>query len=176
MIMKLTNQQCDEVISWISYFGKSNVRYCPDVCSPAGLHKSRLDYNICEVKREETTQWFFDLISEFLKDEYPNNKINEGNYFYAHEFFTGGKFTKHVDRERQNDWAIIIGAKLNDDFEGGEFWLDDKLLEGNTRGMAYYYDSTQWHEVKPIKSGTRYSMLCYVRARDFVNKQTKSLL
>jgi hypothetical protein len=167
MIMKLTNEQCDEVISWISYFGKSNVRYCPDVCSPAGLHKSRLDYNICEVKREESTQWFFDLISDFLKDEYPNNKIKEGNYFYAHEFFTGGKFTKHVDRERQNDWALIIGAKLNDDFEGGELITYNPDGELATeKGLLYKMDSEVLHEVTEITKGTRYSFVYFITYKE----------
>jgi hypothetical protein len=86
--MKLTTDQCNEIISWTDKFGKSNVRYCPDVCSPAGLHKSRLDYNITEVKRVESTQWFFDIISDFISEEYPNNKVKEGDFFYAHEFLS----------------------------------------------------------------------------------------
>ena len=50
------------------------------------MRKSRLDYNICEVRRKEFTQWFFDLISEFLKKDYPNNKIKEGNIFMPMNF------------------------------------------------------------------------------------------
>jgi predicted 2-oxoglutarate/Fe(II)-dependent dioxygenase YbiX len=123
---------------------------------------------------------------EFVKNKFKNFiesefsfKVHEVN-IYALKYYQNFKFGRHIDRayhkESNKDFVYNINVVLNDDFEGGEFWLDDKLLEGNTRGMVYYYDSTQWHEVKPIVSGTRYSMLCYVRERDFVNKQTKSLL
>lgn len=165
--MKLTEKQCEEIISWMSYFGKSNVRYCPDVCSPAGLHKSRLDYNICEVKREQSTQWFFDLISEFLKDDFPNNKIKEGRFFYAHEFFTGGKFAKHVDKERQNDWAVIVGAKLNDDFEGGRLITYNPDGELATEsGVLYKMNSDVLHEVTEITKGTRYSFVYFISHKE----------
>jgi flagellar basal body rod protein FlgC len=161
--MKLTKEQCNEIISWISYFGKANVRNCPDVCSPAGLHKSRLDYNICEVKRGETTQWFFDLISEFLKNDYPNNKIKKGNYFYAHEFFTGAKFTKHIDKERQNDWALVIGAKLNNDFNGGKLLTYNPDSELATEmGVIYKMNSNTLHEVTEVTEGTRYSFVYFI--------------
>ena len=123
---------------------------------------------------------------EFVKNKFKNFiesefsfKVHEVN-IYALKYYPNFKFGRHFDRaynkESNKDFVYNINVVLNDDFEGGEFWLDDKLLEGNTRGMVYYYDSTQWHEVKPIVSGTRYSMLYYVRERDFVNKQTKSLL
>lgn len=161
--MILTTIQCKEIISWVDLFGKSNVRYCPDICSPVGLHKSRLDYNICEVRRDKTTQWFFDLISEFLKEDYPNNKIKEGNYFYAHEFFTGGKFVKHVDKERKQDWALVVGAILNDDFKGG------KLITYNPdgelameQGVIYKMNSNVLHEVTEVTTGTRHSFVYFI--------------
>lgn len=165
--MKLTTEQCNEIISWISVFGKSNVRNCPDVCSPAGLHKSRLDYNITEVKRVESTQWFFDLISEFLSHEYPNNKIKEGRFFYAHEFFTGAKFTKHVDKDRQHDWKVIVGAKLNDDFRGGELLTYNPDGEIATEaGLLYRMDSEVLHEVTEVTEGTRYSFVYFISHQD----------
>jgi hypothetical protein len=69
-----------------------------------------------------------------------------------------------------------VNVVLNDDFEGGEFWLDDNLLENNKPGMVYYYDSLQWNEVKEINNGVRYSILCYVRERYFIIKEKKSLI
>jgi len=65
---------------------------------------------------------------------------------------------------------------LNDDYEGGEFWLDDELFQGNLPGHVYYYNSTQWHEVKPVTKGIRYSLLCFVRERDLIIKEKKSLI
>lgn len=111
--------------------------------------------------------------SEFLFDV---NIVN----VYALKYLPNCKFGRHFDRqfnyEFNKDFVYNINVTLNDNFEGGEFWLDDKLFEGNEPGIVYYYNSTQWHEVKPIKNGVRYSMLCYIRERDFIKKQTKSLL
>lgn len=96
------------------------------------------------------------------------------------KYLEGYKFNRHIDRvkglEKNKDFVFNINVVLNDEFEGGEFWLDDKLLIGNTAGMVYYYNSDQWHEVKEVISGVRYSMLCYIRERDFVNKKNKSLI
>lgn len=165
--MKLTTDQCNEIISWTDKFGKSNVRYCPGVCSPAGLHKSKLDYNITEVKRVESTQWFFDIISDFIYEEYPNNKVKEGDFFYAHEFFTGAKFAKHVDKDRQHDWKLIVGAKLNDDFEGGELITYNPNGELATeKGLLYKIDSEVLHEVTEITKGTRYSFVYFINYKD----------
>ena len=166
--MILTNEQCCEIISWIDYFGLSNVRYSQDLCGhKGGLHQSRLDYNICEVKREISTQWFFDLISEFLKDEYPNNKIKEGNFFYAHEFFTGARFTKHVDKKRQNDWGLIVGAKLNDDFDGGKLLTYNPNGELATEvGKIYKMNSEVLHEVTEVTKGTRYSFVYFITYKE----------
>ncbi len=99
---------------------------------------------------------------------------------YALKYLGGYLFHRHIDknehRENNKDFVYNINVVLNDEFTGGEFWLDDKLLEEITPGMVYYYNSDQWHEVKTVTSGVRYSMLCYVRERDFIHKKNKSLI
>jgi hypothetical protein len=161
--MKLTDVQCKEIISWIDYFGKQNVRNCSDICSPAGLHKSRLDYNITEVNREDKTQWFFDLISNFISKKYPDNKIEEGRFFYVHEFYQGARFTAHIDKDRQNDWRLIVGAILNKDFEGGNLITYNPNGELATEmGELYKMNSDILHEVTEITKGTRYSFVYFI--------------
>jgi predicted 2-oxoglutarate/Fe(II)-dependent dioxygenase YbiX len=99
---------------------------------------------------------------------------------YVLKYLQGGLFHRHIDRvehrETHRDFVYNINVILNDDFTGGEFWVNDNPFIGNTPGIVYYYDSTQWHEVKPILSGTRYSMLCYIRARDLISKNTKTFI
>jgi predicted 2-oxoglutarate/Fe(II)-dependent dioxygenase YbiX len=99
---------------------------------------------------------------------------------YALKYLPGCMFGRHYDRhydkEKNKDFVYNINVVLNEDFSGGEFWLDDKIVKNNKLGMAYYYNSVQWHEVKPITKGVRYSMLCFVRERDFISKIKKSIL
>jgi hypothetical protein len=114
----------------------------------------------------------------FINNEFSFNVHNANLYIL--KYLPGFKFSRHFDRhltkELNRDFIYNVNVILNDDFEGGEFWLDDNLLENNKPGMVYYYDSLQWHEVKEIKNGVRYSILCYVRERDFITKEKKSLI
>jgi hypothetical protein len=114
----------------------------------------------------------------FINNEFSFNVHNANLYIlkYLPGFKFGRHFDRHLAKEINHDFVYNVNVILNDDFEGGEFWLDDKLLEQNSPGMVYYYDSLQWHEVKEIKSGIRYSILCYVRERDFIIKEKKSLI
>jgi hypothetical protein len=119
-----------------------------------------------------------DKFKSYIKSEF-NFKLDTINVTVI-KYLEGYRFNRHIDRiqhrEKNHDFVFNINVVLNDEFVGGEFWLDDKLMEGNTAGMVYYYNSDQWHEVKSIKKGIRYSMLCYVRERDFINKTNKSLI
>jgi len=165
--MTLTDKQCKEIISWHDYYNKMNVLECPDVCPPPGLYKSRLNYNISEVQRDSRTQWFFDLVHDYLKGDYPNNSVNKGKFFYAHEFFTGAKFTKHRDKDRNDEWAEIVGASLNTGFEGGKLltYSPDGELASN-KGELYRMGSKTLHEVTEVTSGTRYSFVYFISSQE----------
>lgn len=160
--MKLSNEQCKTIISYIEN-DKANVRSCAEVCHPSGLHKSILDYNISQINRSENTQWFFNLISDFLKKEYPNNTISNAQFFYGHEFFTGAKFSKHIDKNRQSDWALVVGGILNNEFEGGKLLTYNPDGELATEvGEIYVMDSKILHEVTEVTSGVRYSFVFFI--------------
>jgi predicted 2-oxoglutarate/Fe(II)-dependent dioxygenase YbiX len=165
--MILTKKECDEIISWSEEFNIMNVRECSDVCSPNGLHKSKLDYEIAEVKRTPQTQWIFDKISHYLSLEYPNNKVSEREYFYLHKFEEGHKFTKHIDKDRQNDWVLVVGGILNDDFEGGRLLTYNPNGELATKmGELYTMDACILHEVTEITKGVRHSFVFFIEHKD----------
>jgi predicted 2-oxoglutarate/Fe(II)-dependent dioxygenase YbiX len=130
------------------------------------------------VKSLNTHVFAREKFQKFVNDEFSFNVHNTNLYIL--KYLSGFKFGRHFDRnlskELNRDFVYNVNVVLNDDFEGGEFWLDDNLLENNKPGMVYYYDSLQWHEVKEIKNGVRYSILCYVRERDFITKEKKSLI
>jgi predicted 2-oxoglutarate/Fe(II)-dependent dioxygenase YbiX len=84
-------------------------------------------------------------------------KYIEGDYFPRHTDRAGNGFNR--------DFLYNINLKLNDEYEGGEFLLNDKVLVADV-GDVYHYKSTEFHEVKPITKGTRYTGLFYLRERD----------
>ena len=60
---------------------------------------------------------------------------------------------------------------LNDGYEGGEFILNG-IEYKQPAGMIYYYESTKPHGVKVVKSGLRYTLIYFVRERDFKKEKT----
>jgi hypothetical protein len=85
------------------------------------------------------------------------------------KYLVGDSYPRHIDRNQEiefnKDFVYNINLKLNDEYEGGEFFLNDELLIAEV-GDVYHYKSTQYHEVKPITNGIRYSGLFYIRERD----------
>lgn len=161
--MILSKEQCMEIISWNKEFVPMNVRECPEECHPSGLHKKVLDYNISAILRNTKNQWFFDSIGEYLKKEYPNNTVNKGKQFYLHNWEMGHKFTKHVDKRRDESWALVVGAILNRDFEGGRLlhYNPDGEVATNA-GEIYVMSSEHLHEVTEITKGVRHSFVYFV--------------
>jgi predicted 2-oxoglutarate/Fe(II)-dependent dioxygenase YbiX len=164
-----TLDECDEIIKSINDEDWSHRKSNPEI----HLY-TPFDYYIVDYKNEFVDNKFKELID--LKFSISVNQVN----IFVLKYLVGGMFGRHFDRneskELNKDFVYNINVVLNDSFEGGEFYLDDEEFIGNKPGIAYQYSSTTWHEVKPVTSGTRYSMLCYVRERDFVTKTFKSLL
>ena len=89
--------------------------------------------------------------------------INRGKFFYCLEYTIGAKFKKHRDKDRERDWALIVGATLNKDFEGGKllsYKPDGELA--TTQGELYKMNSETIHEVTEVTSGVRYSFVYFI--------------
>lgn len=165
-----TDEECKEVIKFLE-------------------NRNKWDY----IRRSEPNDELYAeyYVSKFIENDFVSEKfktyikkefsfdVNVANVA-ALKYLPNFKFGRHIDRsyhlEFNKDFLYNINVTLNDDYEGGEFWLDDELFEGNLPGYVYCYNSTQWHEIKPITKGIRYSLLCFVRERDLIIKEKKSLI
>lgn len=131
-------------------------------------------YFIKDISKLELTQ---NVFQRYINKNLPNYKIdNIGVYIL--KYLKGDFFGRHMDKgntEFAHDAISNINTILNDEYEGGEFYLDD-LLYKKPIGEIYNYDSITYHEVKPITNGTRYSLLCFLRTRNIKKKEIKSLL
>ena len=79
----------------------------------------------------------------------------------------------HIDEHKQpvngNVRKISMTLFLNEDYEGGEFDLEIYKPETDPRyktfkskaGSAIFFQSDQWHRVRPIISGTRESLVAW---------------
>ncbi len=81
---------------------------------------------------------------------------------------TGGKYTTHVDTfisPGSDCRKLTVLAFLNDDFEGGRFYLQtgsNKFYPPQTPGTVLVFPSFIAHGVEEITSGVRYSVVCWM--------------
>lgn len=164
MIGLLSKDECDKLITYHNEYGKMNITDYP---YNQGIYKSKLNYNVSLVQRDAQTQWVYDKLSIFLNDKYPNNNIDKLEFLYLHEFKEGMKFTKHIDRDRDCSWYMIIGATLNEGFSGGELLLyEPNGIVAEKLGEVYLMDATRPHEVTEVVSGIRYSFVIFLTKHD----------
>lgn len=103
--------------------------------------------------------WKFDIThanqAEFLK--YP----------------AGGRYTTHMDTFMNPEGEcrkLTVLAFLNDDFEGGKFYLQiahEKIYPPQEKGTVIVFPSFMPHGVEDIISGTRYSVVCWMVGKFF---------
>lgn len=105
----------------------------------------------------------FDSITEDIKkisqdyilsqDEYRLLIYQVGDFFKPH--VDGITYGKSSAGSINN--VLSGGYILNDEFKGGEFYLNRKKLETNI-GEIFTFGRDEVHEVKPVTEGVRYSI------------------
>ena len=166
MKSNFTIEECNELISYHSIYDKINISEIGGD-NNRGIKKDIIDYNVTLIYRDEKTQWVFDKIHNWLLDEYPKNIVNEMDMFYNFEYLPSMKFEKHVDRQRNCSWHLVVGATLNTDFKGGDLILyePDGIAAENV-GEIYSISAERPHAVTPISEGIRYSFVFFISKKE----------
>ena len=89
-------------------------------------------------------------------------KGDAGYDFLKYE--TGGFYIQHLDDDTDTTRRISMTLLLNEEYEGGEFqFFGDYKVTGKT-GSAIVFPSNFCypHEILPVKSGTRYSIVTWI--------------
>jgi predicted 2-oxoglutarate/Fe(II)-dependent dioxygenase YbiX len=76
----------------------------------------------------------------------------------------GQFYTQHTDSFKDQQRAVSCSFHLNDDYEGGEFgFFDREIIIRAGKGGAILFPSNFMfpHEVMPVLSGTRYSIITW---------------
>lgn len=159
-MFKLSEQECKEIIdtaeklsNWEYRGGKNAIYYLNnDVGVPEHIKSKIIGY--CDNVLEMTLS---DVKLGVIKYE------------------AGGYFSKHQDIDPSSDWnndfVYNINVRLNNNYGGGDFLIDGKVLKKDV-GDIYHYRSDKYHEVKPITSGIRYVALFYIRKREIIAQKS----
>lgn len=127
------------------------------------------------------TNWLFKkIISEI-------HKVNQENFNYILKFVENLQFTEYNEGQQGfyskhddcGDSSILetfvdirklsFSVQLSnpEDYEGGELVIYNKnnkeFIAPKTKGTIIFFESNILHEVKPVKKGTRYSIVSWVQ-------------
>lgn len=102
-----------------------------------------------------------------------NNRAWKFNVTHANQgeflkYPAGGRYRAHVDtfmNPNEECRKLTILAFLNDDFEGGRFFIQDgheRYYPPQAKGTVLVFPSFLLHGVEDITAGTRYSVVCWL--------------
>jgi predicted 2-oxoglutarate/Fe(II)-dependent dioxygenase YbiX len=103
-----------------------------------------------------------------------NNRAWKFNVTHANQgeflkYPAGGRYTAHVDTflnpNEPDCRKLTVLAFLNDDFEGGRFYIQDgheRYYPPQAKGTVLVFPSFLLHGVEDVTSGTRYSAVCWL--------------
>lgn len=105
----------------------------------------------------------FNFVEEIInKDLEKVNKFYEVGDFITFLIYNEGDFFgNHIDgpsySSNKSNTVLTGGYLLNTDFEGGDFIIENKKLSTGI-GELFLFGRNDWHEVKEVTSGIRYSL------------------
>jgi hypothetical protein len=120
-------------------------------------------YNSQSITYSLETKWLFDKLKQF-GEEQANIQIKKNKeVIHFHKFVKGDWFGKHNDI--RNNRLYAVGVLLNNDFEGGnfKFYNPGECTLLKKIGNTYVFDTRIEHEILPILSGERYSLLWFLQ-------------
>jgi hypothetical protein len=116
----------------------------------------------CDLNNEELVN----IVKKYIIVDEDTEYISSIHYINYKE---GEEAKEHTDTVSSIRTYIIL---LNDEFEGGEFYLEDKHIPFRL-GEMVRFDGTTPHSVKAVKSGNREVLAVWINR---IPKHTKSMI
>ncbi len=121
-------------------------------------------------KRKEYDDMFFQKVKEIYQryeSKYPEMQLTcaQDEGYTLLKYSVGGKYIEHTDHFKDRPRSLTIIFNLNDDYEGGEltFWGRTKIYKlKKGDGIIFPSNFMYPHEIMPVTSGTRYSMITWM--------------
>jgi predicted 2-oxoglutarate/Fe(II)-dependent dioxygenase YbiX len=121
------------------------------------------DYKSSTIVLNYETSWVFERLKNFFEEVSGCEMFNIKNEIHFHKYQTNDWFGVHNDT--RDNRLYSVGVLLNEDFIGGDFKLynPDEILLNKMCGNSYVFDVRVSHEVTPILSGIRYSLIWFIQ-------------
>ena len=169
----ITDALCDAVLGeykecndWVNATIKNgenlNVRNCQSI----GVSFSSIIEKNLPV-RKNLDSYLFTSASNIIKKynkQFSHCNIEQDSGYDLLKYEVDGFYTTHTDSFKDRPRAVSCSFALNDDYEGGEFaFFDRELVYNLKKGSCIMFPSNFMypHEIMPVTSGTRYSIVTW---------------
>lgn len=145
-----TKEECDMILSYIN----SNMQ---------NWKMSDRNYESHSINHSTETEWVFDKLKSFFETETDIKIRTIKKQIHFHRYQKDDWFGRHNDIRDNRFYAV--GVLLNDNFNGGDFIMynpTEQILNKKV-GNTYVFDVRIDHEIQPILSGERYSLLWFLQ-------------
>lgn len=162
----LTQQACDIIVRT---YTKEGIETSPPLIGSDGA----VDRNIRDVERV-LLPTYKDIGGRLAAAGFDANRqawqfdVTHANQAEFLKYDVGGHYVMHMDTMLDKNVEcrkLTILAFLNDDFEGGRFYLQDehnRYYPPQTKGTVLVFPSFIMHGVEDVTSGIRYSAVCWL--------------
>lgn len=169
----ITDALCDAILAeykdsedWIPAITASGKVEAERQCSNVGLSFDSVIQKNPKV-RAKLDKYIFASAGFAIKKynaKFPLCKIQEDSGYELLRYKEGQFYTTHTDSFKDRPRAVSCSFILNDDYEGGEFaFFDCELKYKLKKGSCIMFPSNFMypHEIMPVTSGTRYSVITW---------------
>lgn len=157
-------KECDDWVQAVVGSGDTNlnVRSCETIgISFDGIINKNKDI------RQKIDQEIFTCAADVIKKynhEFRHCRIDEDSGYELLKYKEGQFYVQHVDSFKLRPRAVSCSFALNDNYDGGEFaFFNRELVYKLNKGDALMFPSNFMypHEIMPVTSGTRYSIVTW---------------
>lgn len=164
--------------------GRVDSAFCDEVVArakesphfyPGTIMSGQVANTIRDVSLTGVDQWpdldakFFQIYGDAIKDyctKHADLQILRDEGYTLLRYYKTQSYAQHVDSGSRIPRAMTAIIGLNDEYEGGEFWMWDgewrKRIEKGA--LLMFPASFQYpHGIQPIESGERYSVITWFR-------------
>ena len=124
------------------------------------------NYESQSIDFNNNTEWIFNRLKIFFEQFTDFKIIKNKNTIHYHNFKKGDWFGLHNDISENRLFGV--GVLLNNKFIGGDFkfYDENEITIDKKIGNSYIFDVKINHEILPIISGNRFSLLWFLEAQN----------
>jgi predicted 2-oxoglutarate/Fe(II)-dependent dioxygenase YbiX len=169
----VTNALCDAVINeykncndWIPAMIASGTSDGRRQCSTIGISFDSMIAKNYDTRKKLDSYLYVSASNAIKKynEKFTTCLIQEDTGYELLKYETEQFYIQHTDSFKDVPRAVSCSFALNDDYEGGEFaFFDRELVYNLKKGSCIMFPSNFMypHEIMPVTSGTRYSIVTW---------------